>query len=280
MASVESLLSGLYTATHDLPMFHDGLPYHTHEHCSHCRQMQRAHADKLSFCRGCGVDKYCSKECQVAHWPTHKAQCKHYKAERLDIAKKSGIPNAIHDLNAWLKYYDTPLKNCAIAAMRLPENAHMERKEILFLHLQHKGDSTLPVHDRFHVMSISRRGRSDIVPGSTLYDIDAGYPEACARGKLEFGDNFYGSVRMGFSVVFNSRAVAERMKHFSIDKRTARAKIVRQDWWILLREYAESGAKVKFCCGRLGGPGTDDICCCGGWVHDAEKLEAFSRLGK
>ncbi|KAJ7692461.1 hypothetical protein B0H17DRAFT_541237 [Mycena rosella] len=179
-----------------------------------------------------------------------------------------------------MSHYDTPLKNCAIAAMHLPENPHMERQEILYLQLHHKGDSTLPIHDRFWVLAVGRRSRAELVPGSALCAMNAGYPEACERGKIELGDSFYGVVRIGFSILFGPQpsAVAERMKHFSIDKTTARATIVRQDWWTLFRGYVELGAKIRFCCGRV--QGLDGLCCSGGWVHDAENREAFSRIGK
>lgn len=208
----------------------------------------------------------------MANWPAHKALCKSHKAQRLAIAKKSGIESAMPDLHAWMKYYDTPLKNCAIAAMRLPKNPHMERKEILHIQLHHKGDPTLPVHARFDIMQIGRRELAELPALSALHATVARYPENCERGKVELGDRFYGVVRIGFAVLFGPdyATVTEEMKVFSIDKATARAKIVRQDWWMLLKEYVELGAKMKFCCGRL--PGMDDICCCGGWVHDAEKL--------
>jgi hypothetical protein len=162
--------------------------------------------------------------------------------------------------------------------MRLPENPHMERKAILHLQLVHNPDVTLPVHERFSVVAVQRRGRQGFPPRSSLgKSLDAGFPAAHARGKLEFGDNFYGVVHMGFFVAFNSGTFVEKSNQFSIDKSTARAKIVRQDWWILLREYIELGAKVKFCYGRFEVPWMDDACCCGGWVHDAEKL--VSTLG-
>ncbi|KAJ7121601.1 hypothetical protein C8R44DRAFT_786537 [Mycena epipterygia] len=273
------ILSGLSCITHDLPMFHDGPPHHTHQHCSKCFQMQRTHA-KLSLCKGCGIAMYCSRECQVAHWPTHKAACKLAKEERHAIAEKCGIESAMPDLHAWMKYYDTPIKNCAIAALRLPENPHMERTEMLYIQLHHKGDSTLPVHDRFFVMAVGRRSLAELPPLSALRGTGTRYAENCERAKVELGDRFYGVGRVGFSVLFgaNSNAVSEKLKHFPIDKISARANIVRQDWWMLFREYVEVGAKMKFCCGRL--PGMDDICCCGGWVHDAEKREAFSSIGR
>lgn len=50
------------------------------------------------------------------------------------------MPSALPDLFAWMQYDEAPLKNCAVAAMELPKNPHMECKAILFLILHHLGD--------------------------------------------------------------------------------------------------------------------------------------------
>lgn len=43
-----------------------------HIGCAHCRNVHC----KLQKCSQCGIVKYCSKECQAAHWKAvHKAQC-------------------------------------------------------------------------------------------------------------------------------------------------------------------------------------------------------------
>lgn len=40
-----------------------------------CHECGAVHA-QLSFCGKCGMSRYCSKECQIAHWPKHRANCK------------------------------------------------------------------------------------------------------------------------------------------------------------------------------------------------------------
>lgn len=42
------------------------------ESCAHCSEVVR----RLRRCAGCMVPGYCSKECQKAHWKTHKPGCK------------------------------------------------------------------------------------------------------------------------------------------------------------------------------------------------------------
>ena len=44
--------------------------------CFHCeKEMERS---LLSVCSVCRIDQYCSRECQVAHWPTHQGYCDAY----------------------------------------------------------------------------------------------------------------------------------------------------------------------------------------------------------
>ncbi|KAJ6613764.1 hypothetical protein B0H10DRAFT_2222003 [Mycena sp. CBHHK59/15] len=188
------------------------------------------------------------------------------------------------DICAWTAYYDTPLKNCAVAAMELTKTPHMERIALLYLQIRHKGDPRLPVADRFEIMSIGRESVSafPLRDQSPLCIQPESYAQSCERGKLEMGDDFYGVVRYGLTVVFGPEekpyAATHKWKHFSIDKTTAQAPSTRPDYWTLFREYVKAGAKMKFCCGKVAE--SAGICCCGGWVHDEEKQDAFSKIGK
>ncbi|KAJ7268450.1 hypothetical protein C8J57DRAFT_1509634 [Mycena rebaudengoi] len=100
-------------------------------------------------------------------------------------------------------------------------------------------------------------------------------------GKVELGTDFYGVMSYRLPVFFEPEvrpiAMTEKGKHFSIDSETARVAITRPDYWTLFRDYVSAGAKTRFCCGNGGD--THGACCCGGWVHDAEKREPFAKLG-
>ena len=47
------------------------------ELCYNCFISKAAFGSKLSLCSKCKKAFYCSRECQVAHWPKHKHLCKH-----------------------------------------------------------------------------------------------------------------------------------------------------------------------------------------------------------
>ena len=36
-------------------------------------------------CTGCGVARYCSRECQVGHWKEHKATCRRLSSRRSNM---------------------------------------------------------------------------------------------------------------------------------------------------------------------------------------------------
>ena len=42
----------------------------------------------LKFCLGCKAARYCSRECQVADWKTHKVACKAAQKAKIPTNKK------------------------------------------------------------------------------------------------------------------------------------------------------------------------------------------------
>jgi hypothetical protein len=43
--------------------------------CAHCGARE-VHVAQFKRCSACKVPRFCSKDCQLAHWPSHKAACK------------------------------------------------------------------------------------------------------------------------------------------------------------------------------------------------------------
>ena len=48
--------------------------------CQHCEEVRER--TSLMVCSRCGVFQYCSKECQMAHWPSHQRYCDIYVSEQ------------------------------------------------------------------------------------------------------------------------------------------------------------------------------------------------------
>ena len=49
--------------------------------CANCGKGEADESDKLKSCDACKMVKYCSRECQIAHRPLHKKECKKRAAE-------------------------------------------------------------------------------------------------------------------------------------------------------------------------------------------------------
>ena len=47
--------------------------------CTYCEQ--RKEHSRLMMCSQCRRQQYCSKECQVAHWTSHKEECEEYSGK-------------------------------------------------------------------------------------------------------------------------------------------------------------------------------------------------------
>lgn len=170
---------------------------------------------------------------------------------------------------AWMRYYDVPLKNCAIASYEFDKrpNDNLWEHTMLNVIIKHKNDTSLPIQHRFHVVNISREPMP--MTNERLRPARENYAK---MGRVEMGDQYHCTT--AFALFLQGKmdlahdSPFQQIKFFSVDKATAAARVTRDDWWILLREYVARGAKMKFCCGKLD---IDGICCCGGWVHDEQQ---------
>ena len=75
--------------------------------CANCGKGEES-SNGLKACTACKLVKYCNRECQIAHWPQHKKQCKKRAAELHDEKLFKQPP---------LEYGD-----CPICFQRLPTN--------------------------------------------------------------------------------------------------------------------------------------------------------------
>ncbi|EPQ51879.1 hypothetical protein GLOTRDRAFT_132689 [Gloeophyllum trabeum ATCC 11539] len=118
---------GLSTITSDpeVAMFHSAEPLHTHRHCKSCGQMRRCIGGDFKRCGGCHMATYCSKECQVHHWKTHKDT----------------------------EYHHTSLINAALAAYLHKGGGQgfsgLDKDRVMWLKLEYLSDPALPFQKKF-----------------------------------------------------------------------------------------------------------------------------------
>lgn len=62
---------------------HNEQQFSCHKCFKTCEDLSR----KLRVCSKCKFAKYCSRECQVAHWPMYKEECKEFVAYEEEFAK-------------------------------------------------------------------------------------------------------------------------------------------------------------------------------------------------
>ena len=73
--------------------------------CANCGKGEEE-SGKLKACTACKLVKYCNRECQIAHRPQHKKECRKRAAELLDIELFKQPPN--------------PNGDCPICFLRMP----------------------------------------------------------------------------------------------------------------------------------------------------------------
>lgn len=179
-----------------------------------------------------------------------------------------------------MEYYDTHLKNCAIAAFsQKPEIADTH---VLIVSMAHRKDPLIPIKHRFNLVTICIESQYELgTPYHTAVSAVLNSPQRAAHreaGKIELGREFSGIGNYLLVAAFETPTYGLQRpsatiipKSFAISKRQAQARGY-SEWWLLLRSYVEKGQGIKFCCGRSGDVSgvKDEICCCGGYAHDRE----------
>lgn len=265
----------------ELEFFHDAPPLHTHRHCKNCDKFRRFEGGELFKCAACLVYNYCviiylhpreskmdtdvrgqSVECQRAHWPSHKLECKSMSKQRANLTAKTGNPQAYVDFMAWIEYHHTTLINCAVAAIDVKYEPGADEHVFLHLCTHYCNEPGQKMQSRFCSMSgkgVDMREEPEVAESmKELLKQRAQYVEI---GKKQYGKDYGGTGMYMLHADFNT-TVVPFAKIFNFDKATANAE-PHPEYGRLYTEYITEGKKMRFCCGQIA----EGICCCGGWTH-------------
>ncbi|KAJ7131828.1 hypothetical protein C8R43DRAFT_1133503 [Mycena crocata] len=98
------------------------MPAQPTEMCENCT-VRRA---DLRRCAGCGIVRYCTKECQKAHWKAHKPHC----VLNVEMSKKAAAmgpdySDRLKAIGKWCDIFSVPIGAASASAMDImnrPEN--------------------------------------------------------------------------------------------------------------------------------------------------------------
>ena len=111
-------------------------PPHTNTFtCQACGRGDGRHGNGLLKCGKCNGAHYCSKECQVAHWPAHRLECKEIQLGRQCFADSVGMEVSTA-YKAWFKRFKLLIAEAAAALLwPAPHFSPRNRSHGLLLHV-------------------------------------------------------------------------------------------------------------------------------------------------
>ncbi|KAF8956236.1 hypothetical protein BDZ97DRAFT_1852863 [Flammula alnicola] len=106
----------------------------------------------LKACSRCKSMRYCSRECQAAHWKSHKDWCNNNIGHVEELARadamgfKRGLPPGVtlleldQKLEKWVKFHTTLLLAATIHALSLPRDIKRSRLYLLRVQVSYRSE--------------------------------------------------------------------------------------------------------------------------------------------
>ncbi|TFY78061.1 hypothetical protein EWM64_g5951 [Hericium alpestre] len=122
------------------------------DHCSFC--YVECGAAKLRRCAVCRNVRYCSKECQIKAWKTHKGPCQRAKIDR-ELREQGllpegadtslGVQSTLHqDMQRWLAIWKPVLYEYGILALNLVNDRKCTSTRNVLLFAERRQDAPTP----------------------------------------------------------------------------------------------------------------------------------------
>jgi len=108
---------------------------------------------KLLSCSGCGRVRYCSKKCQLAHWPEHKVLCKlNRQAAQSAKTREPDGGRAVHEFGRWVQLNNPVFTVALYHALELEADPDAYKTRGVVVQFASKPNRlNYPMHQRYNV---------------------------------------------------------------------------------------------------------------------------------
>jgi len=122
--------------------------------CSGCGKSLLPGQQKLHTCSGCQMALYCNKDCQRAHWPTHKNLCRlNMQSREIGKVVSPEIRKDAEDFVKWVSHQSAVLTVALHHGLRLEDNPDVYKTKGLIISFAEKPNhSRYPPHQRYNVV--------------------------------------------------------------------------------------------------------------------------------
>ncbi|EIW85734.1 zf-MYND-domain-containing protein [Coniophora puteana RWD-64-598 SS2] len=128
------------------------LSSHLIKGCVNCDRYETPD-QKLLSCLGCGKVRYCSKECQLAHWLEHKVPCKlNRQAAQSSKTREPDGGRAAHEFGRWVQLNNPVFTVALYHALGLEADLNAYKTRGVVVQFASKPNRlNYPMHQRYNV---------------------------------------------------------------------------------------------------------------------------------
>lgn len=122
--------------------------------CHGCDKAYRSQQKPLRRCARCNKALYCSRECQIDHWPEHKTKCKLNAKMNEEANNSPDGGRAWNEFDEWVSCHNRVFALVFQHALKLDTDPDAYKSKALAVKLEPKADSaSYPLRERYNVAS-------------------------------------------------------------------------------------------------------------------------------